>query len=367
MDEESSNTAACLAKLKPDVRAMVRTVMLTAEFRAAEASYQKVDILRNSEFSIPVLDACTAVGISTKTYYKDKKLNFLGEPPLEKAAPNQLLNKEEEKVILDRILECQLKSECMCGQDVRDLASELYKARTKVNRVFDRFWFRGFLRRYADIISKKKCPSVDDERGSLSREQIEKYIIDINAALEKVTDLRLVLNMDETGFGRRPEYGKRKSCVFVLNCDIEPVWRAKTESHHISWVACISAAGSYTRHLMLSTRKKLDPEVSKTFLPRFTDYFATKKGYMTIDAMIYWVRNILAPYVLSVRQSIGNPEHPLVLIMDGLNQHFDDSVKEEFEKLSPYIIIPLQAHSSHITQPCDDYIFGLIKTRYKRI
>ena len=83
--------------------------------------------------------------------------------------------------------------------------------------------------------------------------------------------------------------------------------------------------------------------------------------------MVYWVRNILTPYVVSIRQSIGNPEHPLVLIMDGLNQHFDESVKAEFENLSPFIIIPLPAHSSHLTQPCDGCIFGLTKTRYKSI
>ena len=367
MAEESSSTVAALAKLKPDVRAMVRVIMLTAEYRAAENSFQKVDILRNSEFNIPVADACTSVGISTKTYYKDKKLNELGEPPLEKKSPNQLLTDEEESVILDRILDAQLKSECMCGQDVRDLASELYKKRTDVSRVFDRYWFRAFLRRHAELISKKKCPSVDDERGSLSREQIEQYIIDINNALAGVTDLRLVLNMDETGFGKRPDYGKKKSCVYVVNCDVEPVWRATTETHHISWVACISAAGTCTRHLMLSTRKKLDPEASKTFLPIFTDYFPTKKGYMTTESMIYWVSNILAPYVIGIRQTISNPEHPLVLIMDGLNQHFDDSVMAEFAKLSPFTIIPLPAHSSHITQPCDGCIFGLAKTRYKKI
>ena len=173
--------------------------------------------------------------------------------------------------------------------------------------------------------------------------------------------------MDETGFGKRPDYGKRKSCVYVIDCEVEPVWRATTEAHHISWIACISAAGTHTRHLLLSTRKKLDPEVSKTFLPSFTDYFYTKKGYMTVDSMVYWVQNILAPYVFNIREMIENHDHPLILIMDGLHQHFDERVMVEFEKLSPFTIIPLPSHSSHLTQPCDGCIFGLIKTRYKNI
>ena len=54
------------------------------------------------------------------------------------------------------------------------------------------------MKRHSDTISKKKCLSVDDERGSLDREQIERYIAAINDALKGVTDLRLVFNMDET-------------------------------------------------------------------------------------------------------------------------------------------------------------------------
>ena len=134
--------------------------------------------------------------------------------------------------------------------------------------------------------------------------------------------------------------------------------------HHVSWVACISAGATYTKHLLLSTRARLDPEANKTFLPNFAEYYKTKKGYMTTNAMIFWVRNILAPYVATIRNQIRNPEHPLVLIMDGLGTHFDEEVIKEFDKLAPYKIIPLPAHSSHLTQPCDGCLFGLTKTKY---
>ena len=121
------------------------------------------------------------------------------------------------------ILEAQLKSECMCGADVRNVACDIYKKRTNVLRIFDRSWFRDFMRRHSDVIAMKKCPSVDSDRAELNREQIEKYIQEVNSALETVSDLRLLLNMDETGFGRRPDYGKKRSCIFVLNCTVEPV------------------------------------------------------------------------------------------------------------------------------------------------
>ena len=107
MAEESTSVTAALSKLSPDIRSMVRTVMISAEYRSAETNFQKVEILRNSEFTIPVYEACTAVGISTKTYYKNKKLIIQGEPPLERTSPNQLLIVEEERLILDAILDAQ--------------------------------------------------------------------------------------------------------------------------------------------------------------------------------------------------------------------------------------------------------------------
>ena len=130
MDQSIPKERTFESKLPADVRAMVRVIMKRAEFRSSETLNEKVDILRNSEFSIPVAYACKAVGISIKSYYKNIKLIAQGEPELDKTPPRQLLRIEEENIILDMILQAQLRSECMCGVDVREVASELYKKRT---------------------------------------------------------------------------------------------------------------------------------------------------------------------------------------------------------------------------------------------
>lgn len=38
----------------------------------------------------------------------------------------------------------------------------------------------------------------------------------------------------------------------------------------------------------------------------------------------------------------------------------------EFDKIQP-ILIPLLHHSSHISQPCDVYVFGLTKNKYTQL
>ena len=62
--------------------------------------------------------------------------------------------------------------------------------------------------KYSDEIEKNTA-SVDDDRECLSLEKVDEYIKVVLKSLPLITDLRLVLNMDECGFGRRPDYKKR--------------------------------------------------------------------------------------------------------------------------------------------------------------
>ena len=86
-----------------------------------------------------------------------------------------------------------------------------------------------------------------------------------------VTDLTLVLNMDESCFGKRPYYKKSFSCFFfiLLNGEIPPMFLAKTDNYHISCVYCISAACSWTRHLFIATWKTMKQGFHQTFLNQF--------------------------------------------------------------------------------------------------
>ena len=99
---------------------------------------------------------------------------------------------------------------------------------------FDQYLYHRFLNRHADIVKTGKCPSLDEERGDLEWETFEQYFAHVEEALRRLTDLRLLLNMDESGFGTRPDKGKRKKCVFCLDIETTPVWKAATDNYHIS-------------------------------------------------------------------------------------------------------------------------------------
>ena len=79
--------------------------------------------------------------------------------------------------------------------------------------------------------------------------------------------------------------------------------------------------------------------------------------------MVYWVENILHPYVNIVR-SIYGKDLRCVLIGDGLKAHFHENIEKPFENIGNLTTIPLPPHSSHISQMLDATVFSPLKKRY---
>ena len=343
---------------------IIRNIMLNSEYRNAASKIDKVDILRKYISVLNVVQACKIVGISTKTYYKKGTAQVVNETETIQAPPRQLLSPVEEEQILHEIHDRQVHSDCMSGKDIRKLAETIYLKRIHQVYTFDKHWYQRFLKRHNDLLSTGKIPSLTDERGELEYAAFEVYFEQVINALERLVDLRLLINMDESGFGSRPDKGKRKKCVFFKDCKTPPVWREKTDGYHISWVCAITASCDLLRPVLITPRKTQDPEYFQTFLPKFADIVYSSSGYQTNTTMLYWIENVLTPHIVSVREEIGNPEALAVLIMDGLLSHFHETCAEKLQQLKPIAVIALPAHSSHFTQPCDASLFAATKNRY---
>lgn len=343
---------------------IVRNIMIMSEFRNATSKVEKANILRNYISALTVVQACKIVGISTKTYYKKDTADEVNSFEAPKAPPRQLLLIEEEERIIIQIRERQVHSDCMNGREIRKMAEEIFKERVSRSYTFDKYWFHRFLHRHQDVLTSGKIPSLTEDRGELDFAVFECYFSRVMKALEHLTDLRLLINMDESGFGSRPDKGKRKKCVFTKDCKTPPVWREKTDGYHISWVAAITASCDLLRPVLITPRKRQDPEFYRTFLPKFADVIYSQTGYQNNQTMLYWIENVLTPHVKNVREETGNESSLVVLIMDGLLSHFHEECIEKLNELEPIEIIDLPAHSSHFTQPCDGSLFGATKNRY---
>ncbi|OHT02588.1 hypothetical protein TRFO_06987 [Tritrichomonas foetus] len=338
-------------------------MLISSGFRSAPSLHAQILFLKNVIPEIPVRTIMFLLGLSTRAYYKALKSDTFLETTVVVLPKRKLLSEDEEIQICTLIREQQCLNDCFSGKDIRDIASELYKKRTGIDKSFSRDWLCDFRKRHEELIVRVKADSIDDSRSNISLDEVETYLTMINEMMKNPPDPLLLINFDETGFGRRPEKGKRKYVYIHKNCNIKAFWREKTDQHHISVVSCITAACTCLKPLCLSTRKTMDEDINDTFFFRWGSYYSTPKGYMNIESMLYWVNTILKPYIASVRTVIGQ-EKPCYIIADGFKSHFHSNVIQALNEIGYIHLIPLPAHSSHITQMLDVSYFGAVKKKY---
>ena len=87
---------------------------------------------------------------------------------------------------------------------------------------------------------------------------------------------------------------------------------------------------------------------------------------MTTDCMVFWVDYILAPYVDMVRSILGS-DLRCVVIVDSCTAHFNGKVEDSFNKIGNIKVIPLPAHSRHLSQILDSSCFASLKKKYSSI
>lgn len=208
---------------------------------------------------------CQLIGISVRTYYNILKDKRPFDPQNRSVPTNQLVLKREEHKLIDEIESHQFNNDCLTSADIRSLAEAMFQERTGIVRPFTRDWCHDFKERHKSEIEKTNAPCIDEARSSINPEFVEHYILQIERILQDPPPPCLVLNVDETGFSKRPEKGKIKNVFIKKGCPIKPFWRENSDIHHISLVTTITAACTAFRPLCLSTRKKMDSDIGGTF------------------------------------------------------------------------------------------------------
>lgn len=358
--------AKCIDVLGADYAKEVYTIMKTSEFRNASLLSEQITILQKEWKDFKVRRLIKLLGINNRLYYK--VINNATSSSLDVKQPSYkfLLNPEDEVKIIQMIHDSQVEQCCCTGVEIRIYASMIYKEKVGVEREFTRSWFLDFKTRHANDIEKVKVACLDVLRSNISIDEVEQYFAEIDEMMKDPPHPLLFINFDESGFSRRRQKGKTKSVYIHKKCIVEPYWREETELHHISLVAAITAGCTYLRSLCLSPRKRLDDDILDTFFNSWSDVYFTPKGYMRTDSMLYWVKNILEPYVQWIRTLLEYNAR-CVIISDNCTSHTQDEVKKALDQIGNIKVIPLPAHSSHLTQMLDACAFGVLKNKYSSI
>ena len=255
----------CIELLGPFDGPSIHNKLSKIEFRSASTLKEQLDYLKNACPELTVRVIVKLLGISNNRYYGSFQNP---EKVIQKPLPppsRQLLFDSEENGIIQFIYQHQIQNDCLTGKNIRLHAAQLYKARTGIDKFFTRDWLLDFKTRHQDSIEKVIACSLDDERSNISPDDVERYITDVEEVMENPPNPFLLINFDETGFGKRPDKGKRKKVYVVKSCEVKPFYRAQTDPNHISVVIAVTAACSDITPLFLSNRKRLDHDLEDTF------------------------------------------------------------------------------------------------------
>lgn len=125
----------------------------------------------------------------------------------------------------------------------------------------------------------------------------------------------------------------------------------------VTVVGCISAAGFSIPPMVVWDRKTLHPDMTAGEVPG-TFYGLTSNGWMDMDLFEHWLTLHFLRYAPPVR--------PLLLLMDGHSTHYSPAaIRLAAEQ--EVILFTLPPNTTHVTQPLDKGVFGLLKVTWRNI
>ena len=171
-----------------------------------------------------------------------------------------------------------------------------------------------------------------------------------------------ILNADEEGHEDYSDSLKER--VVVTQETKGPVnYPVKRSNTRTTFLACITADGSYLKPLIVIKRKTIEARAFR--VPIFDKLYiaSNESGFITTEIFDEWVDKILIPYIDSKREELKYTG-PAVLILDGCVCHYSPNLYRvctmHFIK-----IFFLPPHSSNQTQPLDLVVFHLHKDKIR--
>ena len=232
------------------------------------------------------------------------------------------------------------------GAEERDQLSDTGVCRHLLDVLKD----NGYRMRTPQVVDAKRCIKYDVLRDWYSDRLIHEALFN--------KDTRLVFNADETEVNRKASFQGK----VAWNGKKAPRIAAKDRSgSHVSLFIIISGTGLVKPSFLLHA----GPEAFVSQPSLFEEDIVcikTAKGYMEKWTFKNIMIHHFIPYVQELRQKLCTDERA-VLIVDGHLSRYDLETFEVLHNAGIDLII-LPAHSSHITQPLDRTLNGLIKRAF---
>ena len=277
-----------------------------------------------------------------------------------KPGPSTILTKEEEKCLLEYVVEMADRGFGLSSDDLRRVAFTIAERSGRPHPFHSgmagRGWLDAFRHRHPQL-SLRIPQALSYCRASMaSKNKIDDFFAKLGALygrLNLISKPMQVYNIDETGITVVHKPGKvfsvvgRKHVYSLTSAE-------KGKTHTV--VACVSASGNSIPPLMIYPRKKAVPEGMKIGAVPGTIFMNSDNGWITQDIYLEWFKFFIKTIP---------PARPVLLIEDGHGSHITLDVIELARKNNIHLLC-LPAHTSHILQPLDIGVFHSFKTLYSK-
>lgn len=255
-----------------------------------------------------------------------------------------VLTKEEEELIVDRLILCGEWGYPLDTYDLRLFVKGYLDRRGKTvekfkNNMPGKEFAAGFLKRHRDCLRIRMSQNIKRSRAGVTPEKVKSYFDNLRKSIEGIPPTNIV-NYDETNLTNDPG---RKKVIVKRGCKYpEKVMNFSKSSVSLM----IAAAGNGTMLLPYTVYKA--KELYHTWIengPRGARFNRSKSGWFDSFCFEDWLITIALPYLKKL------PGEKL-LIGDNLSSHLSvESVKLCEEHNVKMVFLP--SNSSHITQPLD--------------
>ena len=228
-------------------------------------------------------------------------------------------------------------------------------------------FFYDLLSRLSDgEFTVRSASGLDELRYEVTPDMVCEYFECLNAIDLEAVDPRLIINVDETGFGQSLS-GRSKPQKVIVPASFagSPVYKSKEEKRYVSCIAATTLSGRLLTPGLVSVRQQEAADATKCSFYSHCVRYHSATAFVSTDIFHHYMRHVILDYVETIRTAIGEKRR-CVIIFDGHKGHLSSLLNSLCAEQNIQIVV-LPPHSSHLLQPLDQFIFKRMKRQFGQI
>ena len=277
-----------------------------------------------------------------------------------------ILTRESEAAILDWLKERISSMDWPTIGAFKDVVWRLLEKEVP-NFVPTHQFFYDLLGRLSDgELTVRSASGLDDQRYAVTPDIISEHFETLNSLEIQVVHPRLVINIDETGFGQSAS-GRTKPQKVIVPSSFSgsPVYKASEEKRYVTCIAATTLVGELLRPGLISNRRQEAEDATKcSFFSNCVRYHSTT-AFISADIFLHYMRHVILEYVEKQREILGQDSRCIILF-DGHKGHVSRVLRAFCADANIQLVL-LPPHSSHLLQPLDQLIFRRMKREFTQM